>query len=293
MAYAHTTLAQARTALAARLNDPGFTFWSAAELDRYIVEALRTFQALTGFYRDRLYFQMSPNVPFYDLNLLLADYNLSVTDLDAWNLVLPQLVEPTTVPYAGTDHFTQDQIVSAMQRRRNQFLVDTGCKITRSSIPVPMGTYRLELDESVVDVRRLAWIDGDNVVHEMYRDDEHGMMMYRPLWESDAPIPDSYSVMLTRPVTIQLINPTSSAGTLDALTINAPANIALDGSSLGIPNDFMWAIRFGALSDLLAADGPAQDKPRAEYCEARYKEGVQLATVNPSVLNVLREIPPA
>lgn len=56
------------------------------------------------------------------------------------------------------------------------------------------------------------------------------------------------------------------------------------GIALGVPDDFAWVVKWGALADLLGKDGPAADQPRAAYCEQRWREGVELARLTTSVI---------
>jgi hypothetical protein len=53
---------------------------------------------------------------------------------------------------------------------------------------------------------------------------------------------------------------------------------------LNIPENFVWGMIFGSLSDLLSADGPARDPERAGYAESRYRESVELYRMNPTLL---------
>jgi hypothetical protein len=54
---------------------------------------------------------------------------------------------------------------------------------------------------------------------------------------------------------------------------------------MGIPDDFTWAVKFGALADLLGKDGQSYDPARAEYCEQRWQEGIELASISTSVID--------
>jgi hypothetical protein len=48
--YTYTTLGVVRQEVANRLYDSAQVFWSAPELNSYLIEALRTFNAMTGFW---------------------------------------------------------------------------------------------------------------------------------------------------------------------------------------------------------------------------------------------------
>jgi len=53
---------------------------------------------------------------------------------------------------------------------------------------------------------------------------------------------------------------------------------------MGIPDDFCWVVKWGAMADLLSKDGPARDPARASYCEQRYQQGVELCRLASSVV---------
>ncbi len=46
---------------------------------------------------------------------------------------------------------------------------------------------------------------------------------------------------------------------------------------MGIPDDWCWVVKWGALADLLRKDGPARDPARAKYCEDRWAMGCAAA----------------
>src|SRR5437879_5962275 len=122
MPYTHTSLSQAKTALAARLGDPVNVFWTAAELAVRLVEALRCWSAITGYWRDRAQFVTTAGEPFYDLPAVVPGVRgYSVTGVDAVTDLQYHLLEPPTpVVWSGTDQFSLTDLTSAIQRRRDQ-----------------------------------------------------------------------------------------------------------------------------------------------------------------------------
>src|SRR5215831_5781229 len=115
--YAYLTLGNARAAIAARLEDPGNTYWTASELNDLIAEAVHTWQALTATYKQRGTFSISPGggiggSAFYDLSGLSGGIlGHVVTDLQLLNSVMPALLEPVlTSAWTGTGQFTFGQI---------------------------------------------------------------------------------------------------------------------------------------------------------------------------------------
>lgn len=75
------------------------------------------------------------------------------------------------------------------------------------------------------------------------------------------------------------------AGVLELLAVAPGPDVTDPGTLLMIPDDFVWGVKFGALADLLSGDGEAKDVARAQYCQARYQECVELAQSFPSVVN--------
>ena len=90
--YNWATFMFAKSELARRLYDPGETFWTDTELGIYIQESLRTWNALTGYWRGDFTFPSRQGVTWYDLT-------------DATNL--PNTLRPFTLH--DTDLYTQLQ----------------------------------------------------------------------------------------------------------------------------------------------------------------------------------------
>src|SRR5947209_3028846 len=98
MPYSYITFAQAQQQLANRLGDSGMVFYVVGEIQTYIIEAIRCWNAHTNYFRDRGTFNTAANTPFYDIttNLiggttLLRKYN--VTDRNIVNALQYHLIE--------------------------------------------------------------------------------------------------------------------------------------------------------------------------------------------------------
>jgi hypothetical protein len=93
------------------------------------------------------------------------------------------------------------------------------------------------------------------------------------------------------PVGIQVYPPPADPGQVETLVVTSgpqigtsPAAIVNTPTVLNVPEDFVWGMIFGALSDLFSADGPMRDLDRAMYAESRYQESVELYTLNPTLI---------
>lgn len=282
MPYTSPSLTQALADLGSRLNDPASIHWTDLEKTRYLCEALRTWNALTSHFRDQGSFTATLNEPFYDLPTVLPA--LRAQTVTNWDLVLDiqyaLLEPPSAATWVGTDQFTLAQVSQAIQRRRDQFLRETNSVVTRSTTAYGVtGTGRIALSESVLQVRRAAWRpDATALLLPLLRTDEWAANHYQPTWvtpSTAARPPRTYSTSVVPPLTMQILPPPSGAGTLDLVSINKglPLVPTLE-MSLGIPNDWAWVVKWGALADLLSGDGLALDVPRSTHYEQRWQQGL-------------------
>ena len=314
--YSFLTFAQATAQLAARLEDPNLTYWSQPnELLNCVIESVRLYQVLTGSYKQKIAFPTVANTNYYDLPALAASVSYNATDVEVANNVLAALLEPplpASGPWVGTGQFSFTQLQSALQNRLNRFLSDTGCRVVQQNIGGPPPPVDIvSLPRGTLDVRRVAWVpvpgspslwgSGFPWTPGNYpwqslptfqefplgRLDEWAEQAYIPGAPQNPSQPISYSVFSAGPEALRLVPPPSDEGIVDLLLVAAGPQVQLNPASptaLNIPDDLSPALKWGVLADLLGADGPSRDFARAQYCEQRYQEFVQLASIYPSVL---------
>lgn len=316
--YSYITQAQAVAQLAALLDDPSSIYWSAAELGVYLTESIRTFSGLSRFYRARASFPLSPTVPFYDLPKLIPQRSYNVRDTDIIAACAYHLIEPqpagNPLAWTGTDQFALSDIADAVTRRVNQFLLDTECTISivgglgltwdeatmswdalaaswdslglGPMVPITPPSDRVPLPDNVIAIRHANWADSFGNRYSLWPDDQWSIDSGANSAAKQTPgRPAIYSVSETPALTMRLSPPPSQTGILELVTVNAagPFNPAT-GATLGIPDDYAWAVKWGVLADLLG-DGQARDPLRSNYCQARYEEGVLACRAGSSVLD--------
>lgn len=298
--YSYLTRGAARTQLAARLEDPTYVYWTAPELNSYIDLAIRTWQSLTSTFKTRAAFDIAPEggvngSAFYDLNADVGVLRFVVTDLTVVNVALAMLLEPPLTPtWTGTGQFQFSQIVTSLQNRINRWLTDTGANVARNIQNVETGPTgsRIFLPEAVLDVRRAAWLNLKGKYSTLWRDDEYAMQAFRNGANlRPVNLPVVWGKFVMPPVGIQVYPPPKNPGQVETLVVTSgpqigtsPAAIFNTPTVLDIPEDFVWGMIFGALSDLLSADGPMRDPTRAAYAESRYQESAELYRMNPTLL---------
>ncbi len=268
--------------MASRLNDPGNVHWVSAELARYLRESLRTWNSFTSHWRESATFASTLLEPFYDLPTVLP--TLRAQTVTNWDLVLDiqytLLEPPSAAVWTGTDQFTLAQVSLAIQRRRDQFLRETGAVLTRSQTAYAVtASGRYALDEAVLQVRRAAWRpDASQLLLPLIRTDEWSATNFAPAWVTSTLPPTSYSTSATPPLSLQVFPKPQGAGTLDLVSVNNGAALVSGvESSLGVPDDWSWVIKMGAIADLLSGDGLALDVPRGTYFEQRWQQGLEMA----------------
>ena len=291
--YTSPTLTDALAELGDSLADPTHVHWTAAELTLYIQQALRTYNALTNHFRDEATFQSASPEAFYDLPTVLPTLRAQdYTVTEAVNQLCYHLLE--TIPsgglWTGTDQYSLEDVLSALQQARDAFLFETGIVQTHATLLVDPFPTRgvVDLDEAIINLRRLGWGTDDGIVTILRRDDQWGLANYRQNWQtaSSRP-PKAYSVSAQPPLKVQLAPLSTVAGTLNMLTVNRGSvpSLADPTQSLGVPNDWAWVVLFGALGKLFQRDGLAFDPLRAEYCIQRYEHGVKMARAAAVVLS--------
>lgn len=300
MAYSHTSLAGLKAQLSSRLGDALKTFWVDIELGLVLSEAIRTFGLLSAFWRERGTLVTSSGTAFYDIATNLDNgqptnnniLSYTVTDRDLVQQIQYHLLESASSQssWTGTEMFTLDDIRYALQRRRDQFLADTGVVVNRSLVNVaspPIG--RQQLVDTIIDVRRAAWLGVSpfDYYNVLWRDDERLFTAANSNWSVTSGTPECYSIMAPPPLELQLAPPPLSTGQVELLTVDAGASFAPASAAtiIGIPDDLTPAVKWGALADLLGNDGIARDAIRAAYCEQMYQLYVQFARVLPIVIH--------
>lgn len=321
--YSYSTLADAVNQLAGRLYlsqanvTNGTGFWTAAELTLYIQESLQTWNAYAQYWRGDFTFNVTASgfgwgeggyggggyggggtgsSTWYDLTQVantLRPY--TVTDVDLYTIMEYHLLEPPTgAVWTGTDQFQISDLMSAVQRRRDEMLSTTGCTITLSTLPTTPAQTRNYLNDSILDVRRIAWFptpvsQSDTAVpNVVWPEDVWSFEAFQDGYTtSPQGTPTSYAMSSQPPLSFDVDTTPQQPGTYELLTVNAGTDLMTTQPTLmPIPTDFCWVLKWGALADVFSKEAEAKDELRASYCNKRYQQGLQLLSAAPAVLQL-------
>lgn len=285
MPYSQITLDQLATSLSIRLGDSSRRFWITAELYSYLRESLRTWQAFSNFTSEEGTFNTASGARFYDLFQLIPDLFPSITDQDLIQDIQRALQEPvsSTAWLGNSDQFSLAGVTQAIQKRRDKFLIETGLVQQFSEVAGPTPpSGELELDQSIIDVRRAMWKDSNNIYTKLWQADTFMLTAGSQTWTVPS-VPIDFTTFFSTPITLLLAPPPAIGlgGNVHLITVNSGPDLNPSASPtiLGIPDDLCWVVKFGVLADLLGQDGPGQDVGRAAYCESRWSDGIKLARI--------------
>lgn len=277
---------QIKADVAGRLGDTGMVFFTNPEIGFAINEAIRVFQILVGYWREQFTVSGGGGGSGF-----VQIANPTLTDANLITEVLYHMIENPVWPYAGTDMFVTADFTVPLERRRNQFLAETGIYLTRQLITgSDIQTTTITLPQSTLSVERLAWQDQNGVLSNLWETDQYDLNSLKlNATSAVTPPPFAFSASLrdTRVAEFAPVVSSVPVGT-QAELIGAQGGSTLDGSGvvLGVPNDFCWILKYGHMADLLDSDGQARDPNRAKYCEMRYRQGTEMTKAYKKVFRV-------
>lgn len=290
MPYSWLTFEEAQDQLYERLSQS--LFWDATnEIGLYIIEALRTWNAMTGYSTADMVFSTAAQT-WYDLSAVAGTVRPRTVD----NTAIATLVEyallepPSGLNWTGTTQFTINDILDAMNARRNEMIQKSFCRIAQlTPIPAPANNQRFFLPDNVLEVIRVRFIPADSEASPitLWRDDELAQNMFEPQHVQQANSnPLNYGVIASPQLAVQVDVAPAAPGTWDviALVSGAQLNAGQVPALVGIPDDFTPFLVWGCLQDLLSSESEATDEIRARFAMQRYMDGLKLLGASPWLL---------
>jgi hypothetical protein len=280
--YQWITYSQARQALAARLADPNNVFWADAELGVYLVEALRTWNALTEFWNFTFAFTASSAQTWYNISQITGSPRLrTVLDTDLYKTMQYHLLEPPSGgPWTGTSQFSIADFSGALQRRRDEMIQVSGCNIQQlPPLPATPNTRRVIFPDSTLEPRRTRFLpdSGYGQPVTLSREDTLAFDAFETGYMQNPGMPAAWSVITQRSLAMDVDTAPAVPGNYDVISLQSGQPFTPPASNLlSVPDDWSWLAKWGAMSDLLGRDSEATDRARADYCLKRYTDGLKV-----------------
>ncbi|MGI4815974.1 MAG: hypothetical protein ACRYGG_21930 [Janthinobacterium lividum] len=306
MAYSWLTFSQARIALADRLADPTNQFWGDAENGLYIIEALRTWNSLTFQQKQEFTFTIQPatKASWFSLGSMPGSPRLrTLTDTALYVAMEYHLLEPATGGvWTGTSQFSISTVAATLQRHRDEVVQAAACNCAVSTVPALPNQRRTPLMDSILEVMRTRWIPAmpdpqtpaDPPV-TLFRTDSVALGGYQYKGRQMEPaVPSEYDLASGPPLSLDVDVAPSQEGVYEILTNQAGALLTPPtGTLLGVPDDYSWVVKWGALAALFGRESEATDLLRQGYCMKRYLDGIELMKKSPWVMSALVNDVPA
>ena len=148
---------------------------------------------------------------------------------------------------------------------------------------------RISLPDNVIDIRRVAWLPSGIIYKPtaLRQADAMSKSFYDRGWMGAAAAPPrTYLQSSQPPLSFDVDRTPPVAGNYEVMAVEAGAALVTTAPAvLGVPDDWAWVIKFGALSELFGLESEAKDQMRSDYCAWRYKQGLALMMDAPAVLS--------
>ncbi len=304
--YSYATLTDAQDALLGRLYDNGVAgqptgqYWTAAECTVYLTEALRSWNAYTGFWRNQFAFTIDTFVnngsSWYDLTAQTNSLRpYTVTDQYLTNVIEYHLLEPQTsltgpAVWSGSNQFSLSDIYQALTRKQNECLSITGCTVTQATVAAAI-QRRTVLPDTALDIRRVAWLPVSGLGYSavpLRQSDNWELQAFNPTY-SAAPQgwPRQWMQSSEPPPAFDVDIVPAVPGKYDVLTVNSGVtSTAASAQLMSVPDDWSFVPKWGALADLLSKEANAKDSARAKYCQARFAQDCKILANAPATLGL-------
>ena len=190
------------------------------------------------------------------------------------------LLEAPDLGVSWTDGlWSTAEVVGYANQRQQRFLKEAPVAFGRALI-TNSGTISQTLPSDWAITNRLVWVDNDGSWTELPRVDHRELDLSLATWPTGtAAKPQVYTDADTPTLTVHVAPIPTNTGHFQITYV--PMAPVLDGTGGGslflVPEEFVPAIKYGIMADMLGKSGRAHDPHRAAYCEARFQEGVRAA----------------
>lgn len=204
---------------------------------------------------------------------------MSYTDQQLFSDIQRLMIEPTIdggLTWTST-LWTSEEICGYATQRQNRFLGETcltGGWFEQACLAQEIQT----VDEDLIYIKHVIYEGPDAVCNPLLPVSRFSADLAVPGWGgTTATKPYGFMFEQTGARTLSVVPPPTSAGLLHLFAVVIGATLDRSGVLLEVPDEWVPTVRFGVMEDMFSKQGEAYDEPRAEYCSARWQEGIDSA----------------
>lgn len=288
MNYEHTIREKFRSLIQHKLGDEG-VHWPISTLNSCIEEALLTFGALSGFWKEEIFINTQENKIFYDMfvdtQVGLEKIKPSIQYAKIFEWLNRDLLESITFDQPLSEFLDLDFYIRSIESKYNLYQQLTNLVLKTTEFPIAANIDKISLPTDLIDIIRVSFIREDEFEIILDEADEQEIYLNsNSLEEFNDPLYYTNVYELTK--TIKLSPTPANVGTLKIIYVEGIESIDIDNEEivLNLPNNLLPYIKFGVLTDILSNEGPLNDPIRAAYCKQRWEEGILIGRNYPSAL---------
>lgn len=288
--YFHTTLAEFISRLKESSGDLAGVFWTDSEWKLITQEALLTFGAISGFFKSEIELHTQEDKRMYDLFLdtdaLYLDKikpTLTYGDILAW--LNRDLIESISVLTPISDLFTLDGILKLIKKHYEAFQLETNLILAEIELPVVAQNNEVVLPDKIIDIVHAQFVS-DDFVSTVNRQDEQEISYFDLISLTEEHAPQYYSTVYSGVNKLKLYPIPIVTGVLKLIVVvgqDVSVPLTID-TIVNLPNNLVPYLKYGIESEIFSQDGLLNDPVRANYCEGRWKEGLQIGRLYSSIL---------
>lgn len=174
--------------------------------------------------------------------------------------------------------WTQAEVLGYLNQRQDRFLGATGIIWKRDERNITLSQANQAHPTDWIATYLIAYRTGASRYVELPRVDALELDFILSTWPASttATIPKGYYEVDGDTTTANVVPiPTEVGSGLERYYAALGTVLDASGIAFTVPDEFVPTIKYGALADMLAKVGPAQNASLAEACLARWEEGLQ------------------
>lgn len=293
MVFQNTTRAQFKAELTAKIGDSLSAFWTDAEKNLLLNEALYTFGSISQYWKDFIGFNTVIGTQWYNLATDLTSatkINFTKTYQDILDLVNSQLMENISDVNQTGNFTTYNEVLGFITNKINLYQLRTSLVVTRQIYTGPLpNTINLDLDNNVIALGRVAFEDDAGNKNNLQQDDEPFIEKVDSSKLYNSGQPQYYTTILSTQKTIFIYPAPNVDGKIHTLSVKGiDSTLSISKTSpINLPDCLFPYIKWGVLADIFSKDGVSNNPDLASYCSSRWEEGIQVGIQFTSILTAL------